>query len=37
MNSGDIGASDIWVIVKVTPCVAIDWLPGATQVTVAFE
>lgn len=25
MNSGDIGASDIWVIVKVTPCVAIGW------------
>lgn len=22
MNSRDIGASDIWVIVKVTPCVA---------------
>lgn len=25
MNSSEIGASDIWVIVKVTPCEAIDW------------
>ena len=35
MNSKEIGASDIWVIVKVTPCVAL--VPGATQVTVALE